>query len=195
MITGISHPVNFRNQAAAYEFKGVFENEPEPETQAQAFLNTKFVNECLIDTDFELLFPENYIPETSERMLLYRELDNIETEAELQKYREGLIDRFGKLPPESHELLEVVKLRWKSVQLGMEKITLKNEKMICYFVSNQQSPFYQSDDFLRIVQFIQKNSLSGKMKEMNHKLTLTFDNIQNVETAGYILDKIILAVK
>ena len=174
------------------EFKGVFENEAE--TQAQAFLNTKFVNECLVDTDFELLFPENYIPETSERMLLYRELDNIKTEAELQKYREGLIDRFGKMPPESHELLEVVKLRWKSIQLGMEKITLKNEKMICYFVSNQQSPFYQSDDFLRIVQFIQKNNSSGRMKEINHKLTLTFDNIPNVETAGYILDKITFAV-
>ena len=171
------------------EFKGVFEDEPE--TQTQAFMNIKFVTDCQIDTDLELLFPENYIPETSERMLLYRELDNIETETELLKYRERLIDRFGKLPSESRELLEVVKLRRKAIELGMEKIILKNEKMICYFVSNQQSPFYRSDDFLKIIQFVQKNSSSGKMKEINHKLTLTFDNIPNVETAGYVLDKII----
>ena len=173
------------------EFKDVFEDNTE--TNTQAFMKTKFANDCQIDTDFELLFPENYIPETSERMLLYRELDNIENEAELYKYREGLIDRFGKLPPESHGLLEVVKLRWKSIQLGMEKIILKNEKMICYFVSNQQSSFYKSVDFLKIVQFVQKNN-SGKMKEINNKLTLTFDNIPNVETAGYMLDQIIFAV-
>lgn len=174
------------------EFKEVFEDKPQ--TQTQAFLNTKFINECQIDTDLELLFPENYIPETSERMLLYRELDNIETEAGLQEYRETLIDRFGKLPAESHELLEVVKLRHKSVKLGMEKISLKNEKMICYFVSNQQSPFYQSADFLKIIQFVQKNNSSCKMKETNNKLTLVFDNVPSVETARHILDKIISAV-
>jgi transcription-repair coupling factor (superfamily II helicase) len=173
------------------EFKDVFEDK----TQTRAFLNVKFINECQIDTDLELLFPEHYIPETSERMLLYRELDNIENEAELQKYRERLIDRFGKLPAESNELLEIMKLRWKSIQLGMEKISLRNEKMICYFVSNQQSPFYQSSDFLNIIQFVQKNNSSCKMKEMNNKLTLIFDNIPDVETAGHIFDKIIFAVK
>jgi transcription-repair coupling factor (superfamily II helicase) len=174
------------------EFKGVFEDETE--NQSQAFLNIKFVSDCQIDTDLELLFPDDYIPGTSERMLLYRELDNIETDAELQKYKAGLIDRFGKLPTESHELLEVVKLRWKAVKLGMEKIILKNGKMICYFISDQQSLFYKSPDFMKIVQFIQKNKTSGKMKEMNHKLTLTFENISNVETAGYLLEEIITSV-
>ncbi len=170
------------------DFKGVFEDENQ--SQSQAFLNLKFVTDCQIDTDLELLFPENYIPGTSERMLLYRELDNIETEEELKKYREGLIDRFGKLPSESNELLEVVRLRWKAIHLGMEKIILKNKKMICYFVSDQQSPFYQSADFMKIVQYIQRSKTSGKMKEMNHKLTLTFSDVPNVETAGYILEEI-----
>jgi len=171
------------------EFKGVFEEQDQQ--QAQAFLNVKFVNDCQIDTDMELLFQEDYIPGTSERMLLYRELDNIENEDQLQQFRKGLIDRFGKLPAESRELLEVVQLRWKAIDLGIERIVLKEQKMICYFISDQQAPFYQSTDFLKIVQFVQKGKAKGKMKEKNHKLTLTFPDIPNVETAAFILNEII----
>jgi transcription-repair coupling factor (superfamily II helicase) len=171
------------------EFKGVFEEEQEMQTQA--FLNIKFVNDCQIDTDLELLFPNDYIPGTSERMLLYRELDNIENEEQLKQFEHNLVDRFGKIPSESRELLEVVRLRWKAIELGMEKIILKNQKMICYFVSDQQSPFYQSSDFVQIVQFIQKRKIEGKMKEHNQKLTLTFPNIANTETAAFVLQKII----
>ncbi len=175
------------------EFKSVFEEEDKP--QAQAFLNIKFVNDCQIDTDMELLFPDRYIPGTSERMLLYRELDNIENKEQLEDFKKGLIDRFGKLPPESQELLEVVHLRWKAIDLSMERIILKEQKMICYFVSDQQSPFYQSADFLKIVQFIQKGKIKGKLKEKNHKLTLTFSNIPNIETATYVLNEIIQFAK
>lgn len=171
------------------DFKGLFDDEDQKQTQA--FLNIKFVTDCQIDTDLELLFPEDYIPGSPERMLLYRELDNIDTEDQLHLFKTSLIDRFGKLPPESRELLEVVRLRWKAIQLGIEKIILKNGKMICYFVSDQHSPFYQSTDFLKIVQFIQKSKTNGQLKEMNHKLTLTFPNIPNVETADYILKEII----
>jgi transcription-repair coupling factor (superfamily II helicase) len=139
----------------------------------------------------ELLFPENYIPGTSERMLLYRELDNIENKEQLENFKKGLVDRFGKLPQESRELLEVVRLRWKAIDLGMERIIMKEQKMICYFIADQHSPFYQSTDFIKIVQFVQKGAAKGKMKEKNHKLTLTFPNIPNVETAAYVLDEII----
>ena len=93
------------------------------------------------------------------------------------------------MPQESIELLEVVQLRWKAIELSMEKIILKNKNMICYFVSDQQSRFYQSDDFLKIVKFIQKTG-KGKLKETNNKLTLTFQNVVNVETADYILKEI-----
>ena len=171
------------------EFSGLFKEKDQK--QAQAFLSIKFTQDCQIDTDMELLFPQEYIPGSSERMLLYRELDNIEDEKQLAKFRLGLEDRFGKLPPETHELLEVVKLRWKAIELGMEKITLKEEKMICYFISDQQSPFYRSPLFMNIVKYVQKGKFSGQMKERNHKLTLTFANVSNVETAGYVLEEII----
>jgi transcription-repair coupling factor (superfamily II helicase) len=171
------------------EFSGVFKEQDQK--QAEAFLNIKFTQDCQIDTDMELLLPQEYIPGSSERMLLYRELDNIENEKQLTQFRNGLEDRFGSLPPETRELLEVVRLRWKAIELGMEKITLKEGKMICYFISDQQSAFYRSPLFMNIVQYVQKGKFRGQMKERNHKLTLTFANVPNVETAGYILEEII----
>ncbi len=171
------------------EFKGVFEEDDQQQTQA--FLNIKFVNDCQIDTDLELLFADNYIPGTSERMMLYRELDNIENEDQLLQFKTGLIDRFGKLPKESNELIEVVKLRWKAIDLSMERIILKNKKMICYFVADQKSQFYQSPEFIKIVQFVQQGKIKGKMQEKNMKLTLTFSNVPNIETADYILKQIL----
>lgn len=175
------------------EFKGVFEEDNQQQTQA--FLNVKFVNDCQIDTDLELLFADSYIPGTSERMLLYRELDNIENKNQLEIYKTGLIDRFGKLPRESRELLEVVQLRWKAIELSIEKIFLKNKNMICHFVADPKSPFYQSPEFITIVQFVQQSENGGKMREKNMKLTLTFPNIPNVETADYILKEILEFLK
>lgn len=177
------------------EFKDVFKEKEEDMKQAQAFMNLKFVEDCQIDTDLELLFPEEYIPGSSERMLLYRELDNIENEQQLNQFRDGLTDRFGKLPPESRELLEVVRTRWKAIKLGMEKIILKEKKMICTFVSDPESPFFQSQAFLRIVQFVQKHKNTSRMKEKNQKLMLTFSDIPNLETAGYMLDRMTEEIK
>ena len=128
-------------------------------------------------------------------MLLYRELDNLENKEQLDVFIKSLVDRFGKLPTETRELIDVVKLRWKAIELSMEKIILKNQKMICYFVSDQKSNFYQSPEFIKIVQYIQKSNAGGKMKEQNNKLALTFDNVLNVETADYILNRILEAIK
>jgi transcription-repair coupling factor (superfamily II helicase) len=171
------------------EFKDLFAEEDKK--QSQAFLNIKFVNDCTIDTDMELLFPTDFIPGNSERMMLYRELDNIEDTEQLVSYKKGLEDRFGKLPQESRELLEILPLRWKAIHLGMEKIILKNKKMICYFVPDQKSGFYQSPEFIQIVQYVQKGGSKGQMKEAKGKLTLTFPNVPNVETADYILKEVI----
>jgi transcription-repair coupling factor (superfamily II helicase) len=173
------------------EFKDIFKDKEDDRKKAQAFLNLKFVQDCQIDTDMELLFPEDYIPGSSERMLLYRELDNIENEEQLEQFRKSLIDRFGQLPPESRELLDVIQLRWKAIKLGMEKIILKEQKMICNFVSDPKSPFFQSPAFVKIVQFVQKGKNKGRMKEKNQKLTLTFSNIPNVETADYLLNEML----
>ena len=175
------------------EFKDVFAEEEQQ--NSQAFLNIKFVNDCQIDTDLELLLPDDYVPGTSERMLLYRELDNMENEEQIELFKRGLIDRFGKMPKETRELIDVVKLRWKAIELSIERIILKNGKMICYFITDPESPFYQTKAFVNIVQFVQNSSYNGKMKEQNQKLTLTFPNIQNIEMAEYILKEIILAIK
>lgn len=174
------------------EFKELFEEEDEK--QSQAFLNIRYVNDCVIDTDMELLFPGDYIPGNSERMLLYRELDNVENQEQLDQFRTGLKDRFGELPRESRELLDILPIRWKAIELGFEKIILKNKKMICHFISDQKSSFYQSEQFLKIVQFIQKGTSKGQMKEAKGKLTLSFSNVPNVETADYILKEITSAV-
>ena len=171
------------------EFGELFKEEDK--NQAQAFLNVKFVNDCQVDTDLELLFPDDYISGTSERMLLYRELDNIGNIEQLEEFKAGLADRFGSPPKESRELLDVVKLRWKAIDLGMEKIILKNKNMICYFVSDQKSHFYRTSEFIKIVQYVQEGKSGGKMREKNQKLTLTFSNVPNIETADYILKEMI----
>ena len=154
----------------------------------QAFLKLQYVSDCQIDTDLELLFPDSYIPGTAERMMLYRELDNQENEAQLQKYEASLVDRFGQLPQSSSELLNVVRLRWVAIQLGIERIVLKNQKMICYFPSDQRSTYYQSDAFGKILKYVQTHPRKCRMKE-DGKLTLSFDAILTIgEAVGLMKD-------
>lgn len=168
------------------DFKDIFKDEKEDSTQA--FLKVNFAGDCQIDTDLELLFPDSYIQSISERMMLYRELDSIENEEELVQFGAGLIDRFGKLPPESEELIEVVRLRRVAISLGMEKIILKNQKMVCHFISDPQSPFYQSPVFGKVLQYVQTHHQSCRMKEANNKLSLTFEKVKSVKKAKEVLD-------
>jgi len=168
------------------EFKDVFKDEKED--SSRAFLNVKFGTDCQIDTDLQLLFPDKYIQSTSERMLLYRELDNVETEEALVLFEAGLADRFGKLPNESIELIEVVRLRWAAIQLGMEKIILKNKKMICQFISDPQSPFYQSPVFGKLLKYVQTHHQTCHMKEGNNRLSLTFEKVKSVKKAKEVLE-------
>lgn len=167
------------------DFKELFKDEKED--SSQAFLNVKFGNDCQIDTDLQLLFPDKYIQSTSERMLLYRDLDNLESEEALVQFEAGLLDRFGKLPPESIELIEVVRLRWVAIELGMERIILKNQKMVCHFISNPQSPFYQSPTFGKVLQYVQTHHQTCRMKEGNNRLSLTFEKVKTVKKAKEIL--------
>lgn len=168
------------------EFGELFRDQ-EPDT-SQAFLKIQYVNDCQIDTDLELLFPDSYIPGTAERMMLYRELDNQENESQLQKFEASLVDRFGKLPEASTDLLNVVRLRWAAVQLGIERIVLKNHKMICYFPADQRSPYYQSDAFGKVLRYVQTHPRKCRMKEEG-KLTLTFEAILTIgEAVGLLKD-------
>jgi transcription-repair coupling factor (superfamily II helicase) len=168
------------------DFKELFKDEKAD--SSQAFLNVKFATDCQIDTDLELLFPDKYIQSISERMLLYRELDNLESEEALVQFEAGLVDRFGKLPPESIELIEVVRLRWAAIQLGMEKIILKSHKMVCHFISDPQSVFYQSPMFGQILRYVQTHPQTCRMKEGNNRLSLTFEKIKSVKKAKEVLE-------
>ena len=168
------------------DFKELFKDEKED--TSKAFLNMKFGSDCQIDTDMQLLFPDNYIQSTSERMLLYRELDNIETEEALVQFEAGLADRFGKLPLESIELIEVVRLRRTAVGLGIEKIIMKHHKMVCQFISDPQSVYYQSPIFGKVLQFVQTHPQICRMKEGNNKLSLTFEKVKSVKKAKEILE-------
>lgn len=171
------------------EYKDLFEEEEEQQA-GEAFLKNKFISDCQIDTDMELLFPDGYIQSISERMLLYRELDSMETEENLQQYEASLVDRFGKLPAPSVELLEVVRLRWVAISLGIERIILKNKKMICYFISDQESLYYKSEVFTRVLSFVQHNPNKCRMKEKKDKLTLNFENVKTILKAKEILEEI-----
>ncbi len=170
------------------EFNGLFAEEQQE--NVNAFLKSNFVNDCQIDTDMQLLFPDDYIQSISERMMLYRELDNQESEEGLQLFENSLIDRFGALPKPSAELLEVVRLRWLAIQLGMEKIILKNGRMICYFISDQKSPFYQSPMFGKLLQYVQQHAKNCRMKEDGQKLSLTFPKVESIVLAKQILREI-----
>jgi len=169
----------------AEEFSELFREE---EIGREPFADTRFVKDCQIDTDLELLFPESYIPGNSERILLYRELDNLENEKQLQRFENSLIDRFGKIPPESTGLIDIVRLRWMAVKLGIEKIVLKSGMMICYFPSDQQSSYYESPVFGKILLFLQSNARKCRMKE-DGKLSLTLIDVRNTAEALALLQE------
>ncbi len=154
----------------------------------------KFVKEVTIDTDFEILFPDDYINSVTERLALYNKLGTFETESELQIFETEIIDRFGEFPTQVEDLLDSVRIKWLSKELGLEKIILKQKRMIGYFVSDQQSDFYQTEAFSRILKYVQQNGKSCVMKEKETKnglrLLITFIRIDSVKTALSILQKI-----
>jgi len=146
-----------------------------------------YLKDTQIDTDFELLFPDDYINNISERLNLYTELNGIKTEKDLVAYENRLIDRFGELPDQAIDLLNSVRIKWIATSMGIEKIIMKQQKLIGYFISDQQSSFYQSPAFSKILQFVQSNPSVCKMKEKNTRtglrLLLTFENIKNIDDA------------
>ena len=141
------------------------------------------VDECQIDTDMEILIPDHYVNSISERLQLYKDLNTIENEDELNIFTEQITDRFGKIPLEVEKLLDTIRLRWIAKDLGFEKIILKANKMIAYFVANPKSSFFQSEQFGVILKFIQLNPKVCQMKEKNNKLSLIFEKINTIEMA------------
>ncbi|MDR1416431.1 MAG: transcription-repair coupling factor, partial [Prevotellaceae bacterium] len=146
--------------------------------------------DCAIETDMELLIPDSYVSNMAEKIRLYRELDNLQSEAEIADFHARMTDRFGAMPSTAEELLNVVRLRQAAVLLGFEKIILKNSLMVAYFVGNQQSSYYKSAIFERIMQQIALKPLQFKMKEQNGKLSLVAPRVATIAQAMYVLKTI-----
>jgi transcription-repair coupling factor (superfamily II helicase) len=144
------------------------------------------VQDCIIETDLEILIPDTYINNTSERLQLYSSLDNIKNEEELQKFSNSLVDRFGSLPVAVEQLINTVRLRWMGEELGFEKISLKNDKLRGYFVSGKDE-YFKSDVFGRILAFVQTHPKKCRVKETGGKPILTVEEITNVEAAIEVL--------
>lgn len=147
------------------------------------------LSDCVIDTDFEVLIPEDYVENVSERIRLYRELDNMTEEEQLQRFEIEMKDRFGELPLAVRGLVEVVRIRRRSQSLGVERLVAKKGKMILYFIGDQRAAFYASPAFLQLLQFVQQQIIPGKMNEKNERLTLTFSDVQQIEHVSYIMNE------
>ena len=150
----------------------------------------EFVDDCAVESDLEMFFPDQYVPSSSERMLLYRELDSITNDSDLDRYKANLIDRFGAIPREGEELLHVVPLRRLGKSLGCEKIILKGGVMQMQFVTNPMSAYYKSDVFDRVLQYIGSNPRQCNLKESRGKRYMVVSGIDTVEKAVEILKKI-----
>ena len=151
----------------------------------------EFVRDCQIETDMAILIPDDYVTNITERLSLYKDLDGAASEEELSIFIEHLIDRFGPIPPQTQELVNTIRLRWLAKEIGFEKIYMKNENLIGYFISNQESAFYQSENFSKVLRYVQLNPAHCRMREARDKLSLTFFNIATVGKALRVLNAIL----
>ena len=169
------------------EFQDMYAAEIE---QGRQISGDEFVEDCAIESDLEMYFPEPYVPGSSERMLLYRELDNIADDAQLEAYRQRLIDRFGTIPPQGEELLQVVPLRRYGKHLGCEKIILKQGRMQMQFVSNSDSAYYKSQAFGKMLAYIAQHTRRCNLKEVKGKRSMVVTGVPTVSEAVAILKDI-----
>ena len=174
------------DELKAEEFAGLYSDatEKRPDT------GSEYVRETYIESDLELMFPPTYIPNDSERVSLYRELDKMEEERDILAFTERLKDRFGKVPKEGKELIRVVRLRRMAKMLGMEKVILKKGQMSIFLVTNPNSPYYESEAFDKLLSFIQKHPRECMLREQNGKRSIVIKNVPTVEVACGYLDEI-----
>nr|WP_262917573.1 transcription-repair coupling factor [Aestuariivivens sediminicola] len=168
------------------EFKALYKDSKE---------GTTYVKDVTIDSDFELLFPDSYINNITERLNLYTELNSIKSQEALRHFEGALVDRFGALPQQVVDLLDSVQIKWLATKIGFEKVVMKKGKLIGYFLNDQQSSFYQSDTFTKVLQFVQGHPDLCKIKEKQTRnglrLILTFEQIKSVRQALKVLQSIL----
>jgi len=162
------------------EFKELFSEELAEKVKILA-------QDCVIETDLEILIPDNYVGNTSERIQLYANLDNIKDDKDLIKFRESIKDRFGPIPESVNQLINTVQLRWIGEELGFEKITLKNGKLKCYFITGKEE-YFKSEVFGKVLAFVQSRAIKCRLKDTSGKLILTIENIDSVDNALEILE-------
>jgi transcription-repair coupling factor (superfamily II helicase) len=150
-----------------------------------------FVRETLIESDLELMFPVTYIPNDAERVSIYRELDNMETETQILDFTARIEDRFGKIPAQGKELIRIVRLRRLAKSLGIEKIVLKGEQMALFLISDPDSPYYQSAAFGKLLNYVQHHPRECRLREANKKRSVVIRDIGNVETAVSVVSEMV----
>ena len=149
-----------------------------------------FVDDVLIESDLELMFPVMYIPNDAERIAIYRELDNLEGELDTFEFKKRLEDRFGKIPPQGKELIRIVRLRSLAKLLGIERIVLKNKTMILHLITDKNSPYYQSPVFDKLIAYVMNNARFCKFREVGKKRSVSIKNVSTVENAVAIIEQI-----
>ena len=169
------------------EFKDLYE------TTDTDFKNRAFVKEVTIDTDFEILFPDDYVNSITERLNLYTKLNEIKDQAGLEAFQKTLEDRFGELPPQVISLFDSVRIKWIAIKMGIERVIIKQGRFIGYFISDQQSDFYQTQGFSKVLDFAQNNASNVKIKEKNTRgglrLLLTIENVSSISKVLDMLEK------
>ena len=150
----------------------------------------RYVKECFVESDLELLFPALYVPDSNERILLYRELDSLTEEREITAFKSRMKDRFGKIPPEGEELIRMVTLRRKAQSLGVEKIYLKGGRMNLFLVDTRNERYYTSETFGKIMGYIPTSQFKCKVREGDGRCIITVDNVRSVETALAFIEEI-----
>ena len=182
------------------EFQDLFREQEAKEkgsgAQGQKTVSTpmdasRYVDECTVETDLDLCFPDSFVPDGSERILLYRELDSMEREQDIQRFRDRLQDRFGQIPKQADELIRLVTLRRMGRELGIEKIYLKAGRMSLFFVANPDSPYYESEAFGAILAYAAQNPMLCRLREEGTKRSLQVSDVKDIDSAIGILRAIL----
>lgn len=170
------------------EFKDLFKDEKiDPEDFK--------VGDCQIETDQEILIPETYITNISERLSIYNRIDNLKTEEELEQFKNSLEDRFGPLPDEVGELFKIVRIRWKAEYIGFEKLTFKNNNLKGYFVSEKHQAYYQTDKFGKILNYIKMYPKGTNLRQNKDKLVFEVKKVNNIDQVGEIFESLFTYIK
>lgn len=168
------------------EYKELFESDLLKNKEALE----KMVEDCNIETDFEAMIPESYVSNISERLSLYTQLDDLKSEEELEKFSEMVKDRFGPIPEGVRNLIETVRIRWKAIQIGFEKVTIKGNKMRCYISDKKPQEYYQSSRFGNVLTFVKDHARESNMKEIKNKLLISINNVGSIDEALKVIEEL-----